>query len=327
MKKNYLVTGGSGFLGYSLVKNLLLRSNKVFVFDNNFRGSFKKFSKKDKKKLFLIKGDIRKKRDLKKIIKKVDIVYHLAFINGTKYFYEKPKLVLDVGIQGTKNILELISKNKNIKAFYYASSSEVYNQPSKIPTDEKVKLIVPDPHNSRFSYGGAKLIGEIMTINYLRKTKIKYNIFRPHNLFGPNMGFEHVIPELIKKIITSSKNLREKKCIINIQGTGNETRAFCFIEDAIDQIKVIEKSSKNSEIYNVGQSREIKIKKLIKFISDHLNIKVSIKKKTLLSGSTLRRCPNMKKISKIGYTKKNNFLKGLRKTIDWYKDFYLTYEF
>ena len=124
MKKNYLVTGGSGFLGYYLVKRLLPNSNKIFIFDNNFRGSFKKFSRDDKKKIILVKGDIRKKKDLIKVIKKSEVIFHLAFINGTKYFYEKPKLVLDVGIQGTKNILELITKYKNIKAFYYASSSK-----------------------------------------------------------------------------------------------------------------------------------------------------------------------------------------------------------
>ena len=62
MKKNYLVTGGSGFLGYYLVKRLLPNSNKIFIFDNNFRGSFKKFSRDDKKKIILVKGDIRKKK-------------------------------------------------------------------------------------------------------------------------------------------------------------------------------------------------------------------------------------------------------------------------
>ena len=117
--------------------------------------------------------------------------------------------MLDVGIKGTINLLELVLKNKN-KAFYYASSSEVYNEPDKIPTNENIKLMIPDPQNPRFSYGGAKLIGEILTINYLKKSKTKFNIFRPHNLFGPNMGFDHVIPELIKKIYSASKKFKKK---------------------------------------------------------------------------------------------------------------------
>ena len=326
IKKNYLVTGGSGFLGYSLVKRLLPSAKKIIIFDNNFRGSFKKFNLKNKKKIIFKKGDIRKKEHLSKVIKGIDVIYHLAFINGTKNFYLNPKLVLDVGIKGTINLLELVLKNKN-KAFYYASSSEVYNEPDKIPTNENIKLMIPDPQNPRFSYGGAKLIGEILTINYLKKSKTKFNIFRPHNLFGPNMGFDHVIPELIKKIYSASKKFKKKNCTISIQGSGKETRAFCYIEDAIDQIKVIEKKSKNNEIYHVGQSNELSIRKLIKLISNILKIKVSIKTKLLMPGSSLRRCPDINKIKKIGYKSKNNFKTGLKHTVSWYKNYYLKYEF
>ena len=137
-----------------------------------------------------------------------------------------------------------------------------------------------------------------MTINFLKNTKIKFNIFRPHNLFGPDMGHEHVIPDIIKKIIISSRKLKKKDCKIKIQGTGNETRAFCYIEDAIDQLEVIKRFSKKAEIYNVGQSKEIKIKKLISLIGKYLKIKVMVKTNKLLEGSTSRRCPSIKKIKK-----------------------------
>lgn len=326
MHKNYLVTGGSGFLGYSLVKRLLTSAKKIVVFDNNFRSSFSKFNTQEKKKILLKKGDIRKKKDLFNIIKNIDVIYHLAFINGTKNFYSNPKLVLDVGVKGTINILELVLKNKN-KAFYYASSSEVYNEPDIVPTNENIRLMVPDPQNSRFSYGGAKLIGEILTINYLKKTNTKFNIFRPHNLFGPNMGFEHVIPEIIKKIFIASKRFEKKICTISIQGSGKETRAFCYIEDAIDQIMVIEKKSKNREIYHVGQTMEITIKDLVSKIGKLLSIKVIVKTKSLMPGSSLRRCPDIKKIKKIGYKSHNNFNYGLRQTVSWYKNYFLHNEF
>ena len=114
------------------------KSNKVFVFDNNFRGSFKKFSSKGKKKLYLVRGDIRKK-DLLKIVKKVDVIYHLAFINGTKYFYEKPKLVLDVGIQGTKNILEIASQCK-LKHFIMLLHQKYIISQIKYPQMKKLNL-------------------------------------------------------------------------------------------------------------------------------------------------------------------------------------------
>ena len=104
--KKILVTGGSGFLGHGLVARLANQGNKVVVFDNNFRGSFSKFDKKLKNKIIFIKGDIRNINNIKRAAKGCSIIYHLAFINGTSNFYEKPKLVLDVGIIGTLTILK-----------------------------------------------------------------------------------------------------------------------------------------------------------------------------------------------------------------------------
>ena len=81
-----------------------------------------------------------------------------------------------------------------------ASSSEVYQTPKKIPTDEKELLKVPDPYNPRYSYGASKMMTEIMSIHIGKKFLKKLIIFRPHNVYGPNMGNEHVIPEIINKI-------------------------------------------------------------------------------------------------------------------------------
>ena len=121
-----LVTGGSGFLGFSLVKKLLEKNYNVVVYDNNFRGNFKKFQTNNFKKITLIKGDIRDEEKLNKAVKKCNTIIHLAFINGTKNFYLKPKLVLDVGVDGTIKILKASLKSNKVKRFIYASSSEVY---------------------------------------------------------------------------------------------------------------------------------------------------------------------------------------------------------
>ena len=321
MKSKILLTGGSGFLGSSLALSLAQKGNKIVIFDNNFRGSFLKFSNLNKRNISFFKGDIRDQKSLIKASKGCTEIYHLAFINGTSNFYERPKLVLDVGIKGILNVIELCNNSKNIKKLIYASSSEVYNKPKKIPASEKEFLVIPDPHNPRFSYSGGKIIGELVTLNYLKLTKIKHCIFRPHNIFGPNMGLEHVIPQIINKIYIASNGLKKRKCKINIQGNGNETRSFCFVDDAIKQIEMIGKKGKNREIYNIGQNKEISINKLINDISKILRIKIETRKSKLNLGSVKRRCPDIKKIKNICEFD-NNYLKGLKVTVDWYKKFY-----
>ena len=182
MKKTYLVTGGQGFIGKAVSLSLLENKQNVIIFDNNFRE--KKFYLKHKN-LKIINGDIRKKNDLNKIKTKIHSVIHLAAINGTKNFYDKPDLVLEVGVKGIINVIDFC-KDKNIKEIFLASSSEVYQTAPSFPTDENVRLIIPNPHNPRFSYSSTKIISEILLLNsnFFKKAII----FRPHNIYGADMG-------------------------------------------------------------------------------------------------------------------------------------------
>ena len=196
--KTFLVTGGTGFIGSNISELLVKKNYKVKIFDNNYRGSIAKI-KKIKKKIKFIKGDIRNKDLLNKSLRNTDAVIHLAYINGTKNFYDEPVKVLDIAVKGIINVLDGCIKN-NVKELYLASSSEVYQTPNKIPTSEKEPLKIPDVYNPRFSYGGGKILTELMGINYGRKFFNKLIIFRPHNVYGPNMGYDHVIPEFIQRI-------------------------------------------------------------------------------------------------------------------------------
>ncbi len=317
MIKKILVTGGSGFFGYELVKELA-KKNKVTVLDNNLRGNFSKF--KTIKNIKTINCDITNKEKLNKL-KNFDEVYHLAFINGTENFYKYPEKVLEVGIKGILNIIEFIRKKK-IKNFIMFSSSEVYGSPQNIPTDEKETIKIEDIFNPRFSYSAGKIISESVTVNYLRDTEIRYKIIRPHNIFGENMGFKHVIPQIIYKIYNRTKSFSKNKAKIKIQGNGTETRAFCYIKDAVKQSIFISEKIKKNGIFNVGFTKEIKIKELIKKIEKIMKIKVFITPGKIQKGGTLRRCPDLKKLFK--YKKfDNNFNAGLKKTVYWYKSYYL----
>ena len=316
-----LVTGGTGFLGSGLVKQLVKKKNEVVIFDNNFRGNLRNI-KDISNKIKFIQGDIRNYKSIKKALKGVTVVYHLAFINGTSYFYDRPKLVMEVGIKGTLNIIDAVNENKNIKKFIYASSSEIYQNPDKFPTSEDVTAKLPNTSNPRYSYASSKILGEVLTFNYLRNN-IKKIIFRPHNIYGPSMGFEHVIPEIVKKIMNKSKNLRLKKCNIKIQGSGIETRSFCYIDDASAGIEYIANKGKNNQIYNIGNQREIKIRDLIIKIGKLLGVNVEIQNGKLQTGSSTRRVPNMAKLKKLGFSPKINLNLGLKNTVQWYKNFYI----
>ncbi len=306
-RKTFLVTGGTGFIGSNICQLLVNANHSVKIFDNNSRGSISKI-KKIKRKIKFIKGDIRNKESLKRALKNTDAVIHLAYINGTKYFYSNPVLILDIAIKGILNIIEACIKNR-VKELYLASSSEVYQTPLKIPTNEQEPLKIPDIFNPRYSYGGGKILTELMGVHYGKKYFKKLIIFRPHNVYGPDMGSDHVIPEFIKRF----KTLKRKK--FKIQGTGNEIRSFIYIEDFIDAFKLILKRGKHLNIYNIGTSEKIKIKELAFRLSRIFKKKIILKKTPLARGGTKVRIPDINKIKKLGFKSKFSLDKGLKKIL------------
>lgn len=314
--KTYLITGGTGFIGSALAIKLLKEGNNVVVFDNNERGKSLRLLKY-KKKIKLIKGDIRNINELNKAMKNIDVVCHLAYINGTKFFYKKPEKVIEIAIKGIINVIDCCINNK-IKNLILASSSEVYQDPEKIPTSEKERLIIPDIYNPRYSYGGGKILTELMGIIYGKKYFKKLIIFRPHNVYGPDMGNEHVIPEFFNKIFKLTKS-RNKNLTLDIQGSGLETRAFIYIDDFIDGLYKIIKKGKHLEIYNIGTNEEVSINHLALKISKLFNIKINIKNKALAKGSTKRRCPDIKKIAKLNFKQKIKLQKGLLNYYKWFR--------
>src|SRR6186997_3089522 len=171
-----LVTGGSGFVGSGLVKALVRAGHSVRVLDDNSRGSPRRLAEVAKDIEF-VAGDIRDAAQVEKATQDMDEVHHLAFVNGTEFFYSQPDLVLDVGVRGMVNVIDACRKH-GIGTLVLASSSEVYQTPPKVPTDETAPLAIPDPLNPRYSYGGGKLISELMAINYGRKYFNRVLIFR-----------------------------------------------------------------------------------------------------------------------------------------------------
>jgi len=306
MKKTFLVTGGTGFIGSNISNMLSNKGYKVLVFDNNQRGKIKRLKNRN---ITFINGDIRSKKSLSIAFKNIDAVIHLAYVNGTKFFYSKPELVLDVATKGLINIFDLCIKNQ-IKELYLASSSEVYQTPKKIPTDESESLKIPNVNNPRFCYAGGKILTELYGINFGKKFFKKLIIFRPHNVYGPDMGSEHVIPELINKL----KKIKKNKRLI-FEGSGNETRSFIYISDFCEAFFTLIQKGKHLNIYNIGTEERVKIKKILEIIKKITNKKFKTINKKIKAGGTKHRCPDIKKIKKLGFSPKVSLMDGIKKCI------------
>ena len=306
-----LVTGGTGFIGSYLI-NELQKKHDVVSFDNGFRAGFENIVSKSN--VELVKGDVTKSEDCKKLPTDVDFVYHLAAINGTKYFYEMPVEVLRVNVLGTINFLDWM-KTTSAKNFFFASSSEVYGFPNIFPTPETTPLTIPDPTNPRFSYSSSKIIGETLSINFAQTFGFDYVVGRFHNVYGPKMGFEHVIPEFIRKCVKNEDFF--------VQGTGTESRSFCYISDAVDAMILLatHQQSKN-EVFNIGTDEEIEINDIIFQLEKIHNNKINPIYKEFPNAGTKRRVPDISKIHKLGYKQKISFNEGLQKTYDWYFNYH-----
>ena len=310
--KNFLVTGGAGFIGSSLVKSLIHSSNKITVFDNLERGKIDRLNS-IKDEVEIINGDIRDFNEVEKAAKGSDVIYHLAAVNGTENFYKHPKKVLEVGLKGILNVMDASIKH-SVEHIVIASSAEVYQTPSTIPTPEREMLKIPNPLEERYSYGASKIASELVAFNWAREANC-VQVFRPHNIYGPDMGWKHVIPNLINKMIQikmkGSKDL-------NILGSGLQTRAFCYVDDLIDGLHIMQSKGSKNELFHIGTQEEISIKELIQIISEIMEIEVKIIPSKAPKGEAEKRCPDISKMRKLGYSPNFSIRDGLKKTIKWY---------
>ena len=315
--RHILVTGGSGFIGAGLVKALVQAGHRVRVLDDNSRGRPRRLTAVEKDIEF-IAGDVRDAAAVDKAARGMDEVHHLAFVNGTEFFYSQPDLVLDVGVRGIVNVIDAC-RAQNVGTLVLASSSEVYQTPPTVPTDENVPLSVPDPLNPRYSYGGGKLISELMAINFGRKYFERVLIFRPHNVYGPDMGFEHVIPQFALRLQRLADAQATGALRFEIQGTGEETRSFCFIDDLVEGVMVMREKGEHLGIYHIGTMEEVAVAELARRMAAAAGREIELVAGPLQAGGTPRRCPDISKLARLGYKPRVPLEAGLKPTLDWYR--------
>lgn len=316
MNSKVLVTGGSGFIGSALVKALVRAGAQVRVLDDNSRGRPRRLAEVENDIEF-IGGDIRDAAAVEKATQGMDEVHHLAFVNGTEFFYSQPDLVLDVGVRGMINVIDACRKH-NVGNLILASSSEVYQTPPHVPTDESAPLSIPDVLNPRYSYGGGKLISELMAINFGRKYFERVLIFRPHNVYGPDMGFEHVVPQFALRLKKLADAQPAGALRFEIQGTGEDTRSFCFVDDLVAGVMVMREKGEHLGIYHVGTTEEVTIADVARRVARAAGREIDLIPGKPAPGGTPRRCPDISKLAGLGYKPRVPLDQGLKPTLDWY---------
>ncbi len=262
----FVVTGGAGFIGSNIVKQLLKQNHTPIVIDNLCRGKIERISSPD---IEFHKIDIRNIDQLKKILKNSDGVFHQAALTDVQESFTKQEEYNDVNVKGTENIFK-IAKEFNLKVVY-ASSSSVYGNPKKIPITENSKR---DPINP---YGKTKLDDELIAEEY-SKDNVSIIGLRYFNVYGKGQtgSYAGVITKFINK-------LKENKDPI-IFGSGIQVRDFIFVEDvALANISAM-KSNVNNGFFNIGTGITTSIKQLAEIMIDLSNLKLEIQYEKALDG-------------------------------------------
>ncbi|MDO8527022.1 MAG: NAD(P)-dependent oxidoreductase [Deltaproteobacteria bacterium] len=308
--KRVLVTGAAGFLGHHLALALANKGYNLTLCDDFSRG------KKDTA-LHYLDLDLTQPQSFQQLNGPYDAVYHLAAVNGTRYFYEKPDQVLKINLLSTIHLLDWFVASGS-KKFLFASTPEAYAgtidlYKTPLPTPETVPLMISDIQNPRWSYAGSKIAGELLTLNYARQHNFAAHIVRYHNIYGPRMGEAHVIPEFILRALKKENPFR-------IYGD-KHTRSFCYISDAIEAtLCIMETDTPAGGAWHIGNaSEEIPMLELAKRICRLAQYEPEWDIHPAPEGSVQRRVPDTRKIMEVlKMPPQINLTTGLAKTYEWY---------
>ncbi len=321
--KKILLLGGAGFIGFNIAKFLSEHRNyKITIADNFFRGGGKidKYLEKlvNKNNIVLLAGDYTDPKVFNKLEKDYDYVYMLASVVGVDYVNKIPHEIIRINTALIYNTLEWLRNTRCGKVLFtstsecYAGAVEAFN--FKIPTPETVPLTIQEIGHPRFTYAVTKMLGESGFINYSRKLGFECTIIRYHNVYGPRMGFKHVIPHLVQRF-------RNNENPFKIYGH-DQTRSFNYIDDAIEGTVKAMEFGKNLEIYHIGDEDEISIEDLTRYTGKLMGYEGKFEYAPTYPGSVARRCPDISKAKKdLNYYPTVGWKNGLKKTVDWYNNY------
>lgn len=304
-----LVTGCAGFIGSHLCEKLIKKNEKVIGIDSlspyysiKIKENNLKNLKKEKNFHF-VKKDILK-TDLKKILKKVDFIYHFAAQPGVRESWGNFKIYAKDNILATFKLLEE-AKNFKIKKFIYASSSSIYGEAEKMPTKEETK---PQPISP---YGITKLAGENLVFCYFKNYQLPVISLRFFTVYGERQRPDMAFFRFIKGALEGKE--------IPVFGDGKQTRNFTYIDDAIFGTLAAAKSKIIGEIFNLGGGSQASVLEVLKMIEKICGKKLKIKFLKKTKGDPLHTSADIQKAKKaFSFKPKVSLFDGLKEQYKWF---------
>lgn len=302
--KKVLVTGGGGFVGSHLVDKLLENNSDVTVVDLPSQEVEKNLAHvKDKIKFFA--WDVTDFSGAEKLARDFDIVFHLAAYASPSLCEKNPDMAFKINVQGTYNVLRLASES-NVKKFIFSSSAGIYGTyPKYVPIDENHPIEIANS-----VYNVTKRIGEDLCNSFAEKHNVPVTILRLFSTFGPRQSTAYFFPTLILQAIKKNKvELWSEK----------PTRDFNFVDNTVDAfIKAAEADNAWGPI-NIGSGREINVGEIARKVASDFGVEIKFLDKDIVGPMRLH-CNNQRAREVLGWEPKISFEKGLKKTIEWYKN-------
>jgi nucleoside-diphosphate-sugar epimerase len=310
-----LVLGGAGFIGLHLARRLVAEGNQVTIVDDFSRG-------RDDPELTalgvpVLHADLTDPASFATIPRGWDHVYMLAAVVGVRNVEKDPARVIRVNTLALMNLLDWLDPDSKL---FFASTSEAYAGGVSaglvpVPTPETVPLVIEDVGSPRFSYGISKLWGEAAVIHTARAKGIRYVIGRFHNVYGPRMGADHVIPELLLRAMRREDPFR-------VYGN-DQSRAFCYVDDATDAMsRLMRSDAAEGQLVHIGNDREeTVIGDLVKLVLGVVGFSPELDVVPAPAGSVARRCPDVTELRALtGFEPGVPLDEGVRLTHVWYRD-------